>query len=476
MYEHLSKVVLKIITEQPANANDGFEDISAAVRAELTKVSKPPQEEKMADASLPSARDPQLAWVEKQTPLFKPPADDTIPDKADFPDLLDDAATLEWAGISLGSEYTYLLYLSLKSLAVSKNTKVRFWGKVLTMNGDYYVAETTTDKSDLGELQELEVEGVFGPNKYTYYVMKEPGDASVWIQLPHVTPKQIIVCRQLKRFLTGDLNAVVNCYPPLPSFTSAAMPSDGTVEADKAPYHFCKEFAPNTEAHLLRAQIARITSECVLTLTGFVKEPDEKEDEERYPNQIEATEQPEDPADAPKIEEHATLLELDTWIHAELDIGPLGRCQPIPELDEDGGIVPPEDETKAKDPMMSISEDKFPAPDESDAPSQWLVRTTPDGPGKSNNSLVVVRSLKWPGAVAIASTSTSLGMPPVNLYIGYGMPKETPVPVVYTPPMPKKVQVEWPGPPEEDADPDEIPSLVEEPDIIIKPPVEDEED
>ena len=52
----------------------------------------------------------------------------------------------QWAGVGFGEEETYRLYLSLKGLAVSKDIAVRFWGKMITRGGDYYVAESRTPK------------------------------------------------------------------------------------------------------------------------------------------------------------------------------------------------------------------------------------------------------------------------------------------------------------------------------------------
>ena len=77
-----------------------------------------------------------------------------------------------------------------------------------------------------------------GANKYTYWVARYAGDA--WVQLPNVTPHQIIVARQLKRYLTGSLDAVVGGHPPF----------------------------PGREAAYLRARIALISSEALIAPVG----------------------------------------------------------------------------------------------------------------------------------------------------------------------------------------------------------------
>jgi len=46
-----------------------------------------------------------------------------------------------------------------------------------------------------------------GCNRKTYFVCNEPG--KLWTKLPHVTPQQISTSRKIKKFLTGNLGALV---------------------------------------------------------------------------------------------------------------------------------------------------------------------------------------------------------------------------------------------------------------------------
>lgn len=48
-----------------------------------------------------------------------------------------------------------------------------------------------------------------GCNRKTYFVCNEPGKP--WVKLPLVTPAQISVSRQIKKFFTGRLDAPVGC-------------------------------------------------------------------------------------------------------------------------------------------------------------------------------------------------------------------------------------------------------------------------
>ncbi len=78
-----------------------------------------------------------------------------------------------------------------------------------------------------------------GVNKYTYFVCQVPG--MPWVRLPMVTPAQITVARQIRRFFTGRLDAPVLSYP---SF-------------------------PGNETNYLRAQITRISAGTHISPLGF---------------------------------------------------------------------------------------------------------------------------------------------------------------------------------------------------------------
>lgn len=95
-----------------------------------------------------------------------------------------------------------------------------------------------------------------GVNKYAYFVCNAPGEK--WFALPHATPAGIVGSRNVTKFFTGTLNAVVSSYPPF-------------LMAEKTP----------TEAHLLRAVICRISAETHLSPLGmFTFDEEEEEDED----------------------------------------------------------------------------------------------------------------------------------------------------------------------------------------------------
>jgi len=391
------------------------------VRTEATKTAPPPADEGAAEV-VPPAKEAQLKWVDTQSAMFVESTEDA-PEGATFPDLYREAAMWKWAGIGFGDDENYRLYLALKALAVSKETGVRFWGKIITRGGDYYVAEVKSSEEDFAEIDPNLMEGAMGPNKYTYFVTKGTGEP--WTQLPHVTPKQIVVARQIKRFLTGDLTAPVCSYPPFPG---------------------------GTEANLLRAQIAQITADCVLSLKGLVK-AGEEDDKEVVP------EEEEDAA------VDGELNELSTWVHAEIDIMPHGRCQAMPEKDEEeeGGEEEPVEYPEPKEPCGEIAEDVV----EETGKALWILRTCPGGAGVGPKSLVYAKSLKWPGAVSVAA-----GKKVTNVYVGFGLATSA-TPQTYTPPMPGKILPEWGLPAEEEEEPQ---LLTEEADVTVAPPKEEEEE
>jgi radial spoke head protein 4A len=379
-------------------------------------------QEESKQTAIPTATAAQLEWVKKQAPLFVPPAEDP-PAEAQVQDLLADASMWKYAGFGIGEEATYLMLLSLKALAVSKGAEVRFWGKLVTRSGDYFIAETKTTEFP-EDITKFEMEGTDGPNKYTYLVSKSPSDAASWVELPHVTPAQIVAARQIKRFLTGDLAAPVSSFPPFPG---------------------------GKEENLMRAMIAQITSETVLSLSGLLK-AGEDEVNEILPN---------DEDEAPPAKSIDELKELSCWVHAELDINAVGRTQktPLPEGDDGEPIEPEEPDEAPKLPLESIDGDL-----EAEKPT-WVLRTCPSGAGFSVNSVVVAKSLKWPGACAVV-----LGNKVTNVYMGFGVAKSS---GVYQPPAPKAVQAEWVAPEEEEG-PGGFP--LEKDDVTVKPeePTEDE--
>merc|ERR1719399_1365800 len=162
-----------------------------------------------------------------------------------IPDFMEESAMLEWAGVGFGELESYQIMCSLRKLAADSSEdgikQLRFWGKILGISADYYVAEGQLEaEGDPDENDPTYEKQGEGCNAFTFWVTTSL--TGKWEKLPHTRAKLIIAARKIKKILTGDLNAKVITHP-----------------------HF-----PGTEKELLRAQIARITADTVLCISGFV--------------------------------------------------------------------------------------------------------------------------------------------------------------------------------------------------------------
>lgn len=386
LYDHLTETLMKILLDRPSNAFDQFEFISAEIKANpLSRL------EMEKSRVLPSTEEEilkQLTWAKNCTTLLKRP-DEPPEVNVKFPDLMDEANLLEWAGVTLGRTDTYRLYLSVKKLAETlpgEVDRLRLFGVIKTRGQPYYIIEGLNPEDEEG-IDETKQEGRNGANKYSYWVTQAV-ESNIWAKLPNVTMDQIVIARKLKRYLTGDLNAKTPTYPPF----------------------------PGNEKNLLRAQIALIAGSTSISPAGYF-EPNEDEE------------------GAIKLAEPETLNELfpkasselkepDAWVHHEIELNTIGRVTAMPEqLDENGDPIEVEDPPEITPPLKAIEAD------------QWSIRISPGGAGESAAAAVVAKSLRWPGAVAVAAGRRFL-----NIYVGYGTmyQKDT-----YTPPVPAPVQVEW---------------------------------
>lgn len=135
-------------------------------------------------------------------------------------------------------------------------------------------------------------------------------------------------------------------------------------------------------------------------------------------------------------------------MHHELEINTLGRNAPLPpEQDEDGNDVEPDEPVEVVPPLRSIAED-------TPEGAAWSFRMCPGGAGAGPNSVVVARSLRWPGACAVA-----FGRRFLNVYVGDGVNHSQ---TTYTPPLPSAILAEW-QPAEEES------YLQEHADIVTDP-------
>lgn len=405
LYDHLTETLMKLLIDRPGNAYDMFEVISAEVKA------NPLNPELESQKLLPPSADEvkkQLSWAKASSALFKRP-DEPPEQNVKFPDLMDEAALWEWAGVSFGRTETYRLYLSIKKFSEGLPADVdrlRFFGRITTRSAPYYVIEGLNPEDEEG-IDESKQEGRNGANKYSYWVSQSL-ESGVWTKLPNVTQTQVVISRKFKRYLTGNLDAAVPSYPPF----------------------------PGQERHLLRTLIALIAGAASISPAGYF-ELNEDED----PPTIKLAEAEALNEAFPKAA--SDLKEPDAWVHHEIELNVLGRVLAMPEqLDENGEPIEPEEPVEVTPPLKAVEGE------------QWSFRISPGGSGESANSVVVGRSLVWPGAFAIAAGRRFL-----NVYVGDGLPYSS---SSYTPPLPGAIQVEWA--PAEEEEP-----LLEQKDVLVDP-------
>jgi radial spoke head protein 4A len=503
VYDHLTQVLVKVLNERPTDANQLFEEVSSAVRdATVQEEAKLPTEEQLeekCDVGAEHARRQVLNWTRDRTQLFVAP-DVEVNAEVSFPDLMDESRLWQWGGVDFGDVTTSLLQLGLKQLACEQRLQIKFWGKIATRSGDYYIAQSLTKVNpSVGREARMVMEGTEGPNKYTYWVSTQPGGANTWTQLPFVTAAQLAVAQKIRRFFTGDLSAPVACYPPLPPTPASAAPppppappaeGEEAVAASPAPAPAPNTYQSNprasTEANLLSAVVCLITADTSLTYAGFYEAEQEEVDGTEF-NVIK-------PAEGPAPMTFDTLKDSSSFVHAELDINPVGRTQATPyPLNADGEPIEPEEpDAEPQAPLRSVAEDVRPL---SDSENQLLgdlgleskrlwqmsgenVMVQPSGPtveevgkSESNQSVAVLRSLKWPGAVTVAREGKTI----LNVYNGYGVLSSCMRPKAYEPPLPAPVEPEWKDPnAEEDADP--TMGMIEQEDKIFEPKPDGDEE
>ncbi|CAE7284343.1 pom1 [Symbiodinium natans] len=306
-----------------------------------------------------------------------------------IPDFTEDAEMLSWAGVGLGEAESYKVMCSMRNLAANQKdglNKLRFWGKILGTEADYYVAEAQRDGGEPDENDpDAEPPGQ-GANQFTYYVTNDlAGD---WRRLPDIKPKEIIAARAIKRLVTGNAGSKVITHP---AFEGA-------------------------EEVYLRAQIARITADTVICMKGYLK----KEEEEGSP-----IEQNEEFVCPPPAE----LLRKEAWTHMLPHVLLNGRTthKEIPEGDtpEELDLAAKMKEEQEADPEQEVLRGLH-----ADG-LQWTIKqagdTTlyrasadPAAPLRSN-AVTYVRSLAWPGAVTAVRNGQF-----VNLYVGYGLAAGSP--------------------------------------------------
>ena len=224
LYDHLTDVLTKILSDRPDDALAAFESISKEVKmSKFTVDSAPGVVSNDAAAAAAAANLGKLAPIEGADP-------------AAAQSLYTEAWLLEYAGVSFGSD-TMTLQAAMAELTAAGNSGIRLWGKLNGTTSDYFIFEgTAAEPAESAEGTE-DASGS-GANAFAYWALSTSTGAVT--QLGNVSYAQVVAARKVRKFLTGDLSAKVSAYPPF----------------------------PGAEAGYLRAIIALISSDCTLAVNG----------------------------------------------------------------------------------------------------------------------------------------------------------------------------------------------------------------
>ncbi|XP_060719503.1 radial spoke head protein 6 homolog A [Tachysurus vachellii] len=440
LYDHLVRLLSRVMDERPENAVDVIEDLSLEVKRSMWQEKQSTLREAEHTTSSELLAEQQRALFnygdgkeheELETPL---------------PNLAEINFFLEQIGVGLGREEMHRILLALKQLVdIQPLQHCRFWGKILGIEGNYIVAEVEFRDGD--EEEEEEEEGQedneneehareedeldpvpkssykqptpvpkeprrSGTNKFTYFVCSEPG--LPWVRLPDITPTQITAARQIRKFLTGRLDAPIVSYPPF----------------------------PGNEATYLRAQIARISAGTQVSPLGFYQFREEEGEEEEEG----ARDSVEENLDFEGIPVQEMADSLSAWVHHTQHILMQGRCVWVNLSEKSDNVFDEDAEEEEKEEEPDEPEPEIGPPLLTPLSEDAEVNNTaPWSPRISSNlisqyAVAYVRSNLWPGAYAYAC-----GKKFENIYIGWGLKY---LGEAFTPALPHPPQPEYPSGPE----------------------------
>lgn len=133
-------------------------------------------------------------------------------------DVVNKAKILEGVGINISSKEVIKLRESMKKLLNERVSKMRFWGKILGKEQDYYIVQIEYKQPQIitkyTAKKDHEPRYNEGANYYVFYATNDLlGD---WVELPDVTYEQIRISRLFKYYLSGNLNRKVKSFIDFP--------------------------------------------------------------------------------------------------------------------------------------------------------------------------------------------------------------------------------------------------------------------
>ncbi|KAI5706272.1 radial spoke head protein 6 homolog A [Diaphorina citri] len=232
-----------------------------------------------------------------------------------------------------------------------------------------------------------------GANKKTYFVCHELGEN--WIELPDVTPTQIIVARQITCYFTGDLDTPMNTFPAF----------------------------PGKEINYLRAQIARISASCHISPQGlYMLVEDDDDDDDDEDTKVKTNYVLDEEFEGQSL---LNLLEpnMEYWCHHSNELLKQGRVnwwnpksavEGEEEAEEEEDEEEEEEEKVEEEPevgkqlLTAVAEDVF-----DDLTPAWNVKSS--SVVDETKAMAIATSNIWPGAYAFARERRS-----ENIYFGWG--------------------------------------------------------
>eukprot|EP00877_Chromochloris_zofingiensis_P003995 jgi/Chrzof1/13597/Cz08g03200.t1 len=396
LFEELSKLVIKVLEEKPANPVDVLETALLVKKTGVDLRETSPLVPVSAAADAAKAVAAASLYGTPEVPIDPEtgePVDVDTPNEYECEDILQDATLFDGLGVGLGRAEMMNVMLAAKKLGEDPKravATVRFFGKFLGTHADYYVFETTLQippEEPEQTLAEGEVPNEWntGINGYVYYVCNYLG--APLTQLPAVTPVQVKAARSIKKFLTGRLASQVSSYPVF----------------------------PGTEAHYLRSQIARIACTTVCCPVGvFVVNDDGGLDKA------------EDFTPQPAREMGASA----NWVHRYPHLKKQGRTvvfkREPPEGEEDTFEFTEEELEEGPEQLSSLEADTEVAGGTAWSP---LFSSSAE---HVKHQVAGLRSNLWPGAYC-ACQDTHF----TNIYVGWGV-KNAPFVPLPPPPVAKE--------------------------------------
>jgi len=381
VFDHLSEVLTNVAISNPENPVESFHKISREVLENSLRWTDEPAPVKQDNSKQVECQNlfrVQKAEADPATSISKA---SKVGTDTYVPDIGAETEMLNWTGLSVGGVNATRIMLSIRQLAAvhPEFKSVRFFGKILGKQADYYVCEAEVTACDEAPPKGLipkhpekrNFEKAQQHNRFKYYVCHSPG--APWTALPNLRYYQLLAVPNIKRLFTGNLNAPMATFPPFPG---------------------------ETEAEYLRAKIAHIGERTVMSPAGFFTEvPADPEAKRKY-HSI---------APSP---EWAPPEDLSGYAAEAWPTSAWARHYPqVPDADEFGEDFVPDETGKWPD----IDPEAWPIrplTDEEDGPL-WIARQCSHQ--LKAKAPVCLISRQYPGAVVVLQ-----GKKFVNFYIGFG--------------------------------------------------------